>query len=155
MAFVFFTYNSGDRSAVTYDLDPNSAPLLFVEYDTSPVPVIIGTNPTSPSNDDTPTVTGTAIPGHTVNVYDGQAGIADVAVSHSTDDAEEENDGDMDLDSGDLDFTQKKVAVRFQNIDIPQGGIIQNAYIQFTAEDDHEHESTGVDIFAEAIDDAH
>lgn len=75
-------------------------------------------------------------------------------VSQSTDDAEEEYDGDMDLDSGDLDFTQKKVAVRFQNIDIPQDSIIKNAYIQFTAENNHEHESTGVDIFAEAIDDS-
>jgi len=75
-------------------------------------------------------------------------------ISQSTDDAEENDYGRMDLDSDDLDFTEQKVAVRFQNIDIPQGSIITNAYIQFTAEDNHEHQSTGVDIFAEAIDDA-
>ncbi len=79
----------------------------------------------------------------------------EVRVSQSSDDAEEENDGDMDLDSNDLYFTEKKVGVRFQNIEITQGSLITNAYIQFEAQDDHEHDSTGVDIFAEAIDDSY
>ena len=78
----------------------------------------------------------------------------EIRVSQSTDDAEEQDDGDMELTSGDLDFTQRKVGVRFQNVDIPQGSVITNAYIQFTAEDNNERRSTGVDIFAEAIDDS-
>jgi len=65
----------------------------------------------------------------------------EIRVSQSTDDAEENpSNGNMfESDEIDLDFTQQNVGVRFQDIDIPRGSVITNAYIQFTSENDDEH----------------
>ncbi len=58
----------------------------------------------------------------------------EVRVSESRDDAEETSGGNMMRISPDLEMGEKKVGVRFQNVTIPQGAQITNAFIQFKAE---------------------
>ena len=82
--------------------------------------------------------------------------VIDVSVSSDNDDAEEENDGDMDRSSGDLDMfqdSQEKIGIRFQNVQVPQGAIITNAYIQFEA-DESDSGSASMKINGEASDSA-
>ena len=78
-----------------------------------------------------------------------------VRISQSSDDAEQKENGDMDLDDkSDLDIAENQIGLRFQNINIPPGSTITRAYIQFTAENNNEKDSASVDIFAENIDNA-
>src|SRR3990170_2304675 len=78
-----------------------------------------------------------------------------IRVSHSFDDAEQKENGNMDLDDkSDLDIAENQIGLRFKNINIPQGSTITRAYIQFTAENNNEKDSTSVDIFAENTDNA-
>ena len=62
-------------------------------------------------------------------------------ISSSTDDAEEETiGGAMDLNSSDLELctdrgTSQWVGMRFNNLNIPQGANIVNAYIQFETDE--------------------
>ena len=60
-------------------------------------------------------------------------------VQAGNDDAEEKPNGNVDLESSDLDLVDaslpQTVGIRFNDINIPQGAIIVNAYIQFTAND--------------------
>lgn len=82
-----------------------------------------------------------------------------VQVSHDDDDAEEElDDGDMYLDSSDLEMSydgSKKqiVGIRFNDIVIPSTAEIVSAYIQFTA-DESDDKPTNLVIFGEATADA-
>jgi hypothetical protein len=69
----------------------------------------------------------------------------DIQIAHSRDDAEERSDGSIGKGSNDLElvFNQEgpgnsgnqTVGLRFNGVNIPQGSHINNAYIQFTAED--------------------
>ena len=87
--------------------------------------------------------------------YSEKSNGINVRISQNTDDAEEKKDGIMDLDDkSDLDIAKYQIGLRFQNIEIPSGSIITKAYIQFTAENDKEKDSAGVDIFAEDVDNA-
>ena len=65
--------------------------------------------------------------------------VAEVRVSASADDAEENGGGRVSLRSGDLEMTEDKdqqtVGIRFAAVDVPSGATITNAYVQFTAED--------------------
>ena len=76
-------------------------------------------------------------------------------IIQGSDDAEQDKN-DMDLDSSDLDLNEKDyVGLRFQNIDIPKGATITNAYVKFTVED--QEGDTGkaeVRIYAEDTDNA-
>lgn len=93
-----------------------------------------------------------------------------VRIDQSTDDAEELEgwfliDGSMTLDSPDLELGYdenglfgdeglfwnglQRVGLRFRNIDIPSGSIINSAYIQFTV-DEPDDKNTRVDIYGEA-----
>src|SRR3972149_3053606 len=75
-----------------------------------------------------------------------------IRISQNSDDAEQKSNGEMDLnDKLDLDIAEDQTGLRFQNINIPQGSIITKAYIQFTAANNNEEDSAGVDIFAENI----
>jgi outer membrane protein assembly factor BamB len=60
-------------------------------------------------------------------------------IKASDDDAEEDAEGNVNRDSGDLelvtDSSQQKVGLRFTDIAIPQGTKITNAYIQFTCDE--------------------
>ncbi len=68
----------------------------------------------------------------------------DRTITSNTDDAEErESDKVIELTSPDLDLGSKRVGVRFNNITIPQGAIITNAYLQFTAD---ENETSNVTL---------
>ena len=77
-----------------------------------------------------------------------------VRVAHDDDDAEENDDGNVDLGRNELELGKKKyVGVRFLNVSIPQGATIINASFEFTAQADHS-EHTDVTIFGENADDA-
>ena len=60
-------------------------------------------------------------------------------VSANTDDAEEEPDGSIDLNSSDLELvfnhSLQTVGVRFTNLSIPENAIITKAYIQFKVDE--------------------
>ncbi len=86
-------------------------------------------------------------------------------ITRSEDDAEELGQGLMTLDSGDIDLGEGEeagvaptyfVGVRFTNMKIPKGARIQNAYLQFTAEESG-NDSAGpsdLEIRAELTDNA-
>ena len=79
------------------------------------------------------------------------------AVSNSSDDVEEFDDGDMKLTSGDLEMALDgtdvlKVGVRFTGLKIPQGATINNAYIQFTSDDTENVNPCNLNISAESSD---
>jgi hypothetical protein len=66
----------------------------------------------------------------------GSGSPIDRTVSGSSDDAEEASDKKMKLTDVDLDMNEQKwVGTKFNNISIPRGATITNAYIQFTTED--------------------
>ncbi len=76
-------------------------------------------------------------------------------VSQSSDDAEENQIGVLSLSSSDLELVNdgivngdQQVGIRFNNISVPVGATITNAYIQFTAKDD-ENNNTNLDISVE------
>ena len=84
--------------------------------------------------------------------------IVDVQVAASSDDAEEKPSGSMRLTSSDLELTQDKtnqqvVGMRFTGVNIPPGASIQNAYIQFQA-DETGSDPTSLTIYGEAVDNA-
>jgi len=72
------------------------------------------------------------------------------------DDAEERSSGYMYIGSSDLELTedgstQQTIGIRFQNIQIPQGATITNAYIRFTV-DEVSTDITNLTIFGEDVD---
>ncbi|MGA1843834.1 MAG: PilC/PilY family type IV pilus protein [bacterium] len=103
--------------------------------------------------------------------YDGESGAApllhveyihsgthvlDVRVSHSHDDAEEASNGNVSRSSSDLelvrDGSDQIVGIRFQNVTIPPGADIANAYIEFVV-DEAKSQATSLTIRGEAMDD--
>jgi lysophospholipase L1-like esterase/Rieske Fe-S protein len=84
--------------------------------------------------------------------------IFDIQVSASSDDAEETvSTGQMLVKNSDLelafDGTPQAVGLRFTDIDIPQGALIQNAYVQFQV-DETSSEATSLMIRGQEIDNA-
>jgi len=91
-----------------------------------------------------------------------QSGTISSRVSQNDDDAEEcFSDGDMYMDSSDLEFTQDSscsgstqiVGMRFEDIDIPQGAVINSAYIEFET-DETDSGTTHITFSGEDVDDA-
>ena len=85
-------------------------------------------------------------------------GTLDIRVMDGADDAEEAvSSGDMSLGSRDLELIHEDsdqiVGIRFQNVFIPKGSSITNAYITFTA-DETSSQLTNLTINAEAADNA-
>ena len=82
----------------------------------------------------------------------------EVQVSQGSDDAEEDlSNGEMYVDSSDLELIQDSpddqlVGIRFQNITVPQGAVVTTAYIEFEV-DEGSSEATSLFIQAEAADD--
>jgi|GEM_PF-5347519 len=74
-------------------------------------------------------------------------------ISSYEDDANEFEDGEMELNDNDLHIGYRLGATRFQNIDIPKGAHIKEAYIQFIAQDVKTGECT-TKIFGESTGDA-
>ena len=82
----------------------------------------------------------------------------DIPVSTGSDDAEEYDSGTMGLIGQDLDLVYngsgtQTVGIRFTNINIPYGAVIQNAWIQFTA-DAVSSDTASLTIRTEAVDNA-
>ncbi|NNM03056.1 MAG: DUF5011 domain-containing protein, partial [Nitrosopumilus sp.] len=85
----------------------------------------------------------------------GTTGVIDVRVATGTDDAEEDDDEDVSLNSSDLDLNEEEyVGMRFNGIEIPNGATITNAYVQLTTEDDQDTGYAKVKIFAQDSDNA-
>jgi len=91
-----------------------------------------------------------------------QAATIEKRVSTGNDDAEElVSNGHMSLSSSDLELINDSsyhggdqiVGIRFQNIQVPQGYTITNAYIEFSC-DEKDSASTTLAIYGEDIDDA-
>ena len=63
--------------------------------------------------------------------------------------------GALDFSSGDIDLTestgegQQSIGLRFKDVNVPQGTSIDNAYIQFTAD---ESDSTSVNLLVQGVD---
>jgi VCBS repeat-containing protein len=93
----------------------------------------------------------------TVNAVGGAPIIEAVRVEASSDDAEEEESGAMDLNSSDLELvleaSNQTVGMRFNGIDIPQGATVSKAYIQFQT-DETNSEATSLSLQGEATDNA-
>lgn len=82
--------------------------------------------------------------------------VVEARIENSSDDAEEESNGDVTLTSSDLDFDDGDydwVGLRFVDLDIPQGSIITNAYIELVVDED-DSSTTNVTIWGENIDNA-
>ena len=82
----------------------------------------------------------------------------DARVSASSDDAEQRPSGRVMLTSSDLELTQDKsnqqiAGMRFTGLNIPPGASIQNAYLQFQA-DETGSDPTSLTIHGQAIDNA-
>ncbi len=83
-------------------------------------------------------------------------------IAASSDDAEEKAaDGSINLTSGDIELlydnshgAHQTVGLRFLDLDIPNGAIINSAYIQFTSEATINQDPTLIKIYGEATDDA-
>ncbi len=80
-------------------------------------------------------------------------------VDRSSDDAEERENGNCQYTSGDLDIptegTNRWVGVRFNDIDVPNGATIVNAYVQFVANMDDDNENPcSITIWGQDTDDA-
>ena len=79
-------------------------------------------------------------------------------LSNGNDDAEERSNGNMYLNSSDLEFVTdgertQIVGMRFQAIDVPRGATIRGAYITFTTDETDDIE-TALILRAQAADDA-
>lgn len=84
--------------------------------------------------------------------------IISVAVSQGSDDAEEEvSTGDISLSSSDLELVydggDQIIGIRFNNINVPNGATITNAFIQFTT-DEVTEDATNLTIVGENVDNA-
>jgi len=81
----------------------------------------------------------------------------EVRVSASSDDAEEDPNGVVDLTSSDLELIQEKreqvVGVRFGGVAVPRGARILDAYVQFKV-DEVSTDPTTLSLQVEASDDA-
>jgi hypothetical protein len=81
----------------------------------------------------------------------------DIAVSTSSDDAEQQASGFFELTSTDLELVveraSQKVGIRFNGVDIPQGIQVVSAYIQFKV-DETSSGAASLRIVGEAADDA-
>ena len=89
-----------------------------------------------------------------------QASTIEVRVSTGNDDAEERSDGRMNRGSNDLELINcssrgdQIVGIRFQNVQVPQGYTITNAYIEFSADETNNIDPSNLTIYGHDIDDA-
>ena len=92
--------------------------------------------------------------GWIIGVDEVYADTVAVRVSADNDDAEESDSGSMDLSSSDLELiresSNQQVGVRFQNIAIEQGAIINSAYIEFACDEAWPTETTSLTFYGQA-----
>lgn len=120
-SMVFLVTGTGERSAESYNGAPNAAAMLHIEFSS------------------------------------GNTSTFSVPISSSSDDAEETtSSGNMDLTSSDIELvdeggtSNQYVGLRFNNLTIPAGATVSNAYIQFTV-DEGTSNVCNLDIHAEAV----
>ncbi|MCK4984287.1 MAG: VWA domain-containing protein, partial [Desulfobacterales bacterium] len=123
-AMAFIVEGSGRRTAVSYDQNSGFAPLLHVAYN------------------------------------DGSDYAIDVRVSQSSDDGEEKiGQTSVHLTSADLEMVDDQgngdqiIGIRFQNLSIPQGATITEAYLEFVV-DESDTATTNLTIWGEDMDNA-
>ncbi|MEO0468441.1 MAG: metallophosphoesterase, partial [Bacteroidota bacterium] len=84
------------------------------------------------------------------------------SIQTGNDDAEEASNGNVDLNSSDLELVRddgnnagnQVVGLRFDNLKVPQGAVILDAYLQFQSAGNNNHHPNEMLIQAEAVDDA-
>ncbi len=80
-----------------------------------------------------------------------------IGVADKADDAEEDASGSVNLASSDLELTTDKtkqiIGIRFQDVEIPPGGVITKAYLQFKV-DEATTEATRLTLHGQAADTA-
>ncbi len=146
---------SGERKAESYNGDQAGAPVLYVEFDTSTVEICddVDSDNVCDISDNCPAVNN---PGQNDADNDGigddcddctdvdddgvcDPDVVDILVSAGSDDAEEYASGKMNSTSSDLeliyDRSTQVVGIRFNQVEIPQGATITNAYIQFQVDE--------------------
>ena len=99
----------------------------------------------------------TATAATTITNDDVPGTVFEVRVSASSDDAEEKASGSVSLSSSDLELIDDRgaqtVGIRFAGIEVPQGAVIVNAYLQFQV-DEKDAGAATLEIRGEAVDDA-
>ena len=153
--------------ALTYSIVNNTNPSLFAATTINGVPRTL-TLDYAPDTDGTAEITVratdtgnlSAVTTFTVTVSPFNLGnpvTIQSRVAAGSDDAEESASGGVSLTSSDLELTlestQQVVGMRFTGLNIPPGSTIQNAYIQFQA-DEANSEATLLTISGQAIDNA-
>lgn len=108
-------------------------------------PTYTATPVNTPTHTNTPLPTNTPTPSYTPTNTNTPAAVPitlEVRVADGDDDAEERATGAMYLTSTDLELVDdppnrigQTLGIRFQNITIPQGATITNAYIEFTVDE--------------------
>ena len=77
-------------------------------------------------------------------------------IDKSSNDAEEDSSGNVNRTSGDIELVNdggnQVVGLRFENLNIPQGAVIEDAYIQFTSKNDDNENPRKLDIYGEDSD---
>jgi|GEM_PF-919142 len=105
------------------------------------------------------TLDGKTVSSNTVCIsLEGESGLNYVAVriNNGSDDMEEDEDGNMDDGSSDLEIVKESsiqvIGTRFADVSIPKNAEIINAYIQFTVDEPNKSQDPfNVDIQAEAV----
>ncbi|MCH8839938.1 MAG: cadherin-like domain-containing protein [Planctomycetes bacterium] len=156
--------------ALTYTIENNTNPSLFTS---TTIDGVLGTLTLdyAPATDGTAIITVRATDTGTPPLFVETTFTVDVTpvnpnnpitievqVSTSSDDAEERPFGTVKLTSSDLEMTldktnQQIVGMRFTSLNIPPGASVQNAYLQFQA-DETGSDPTSLTIYGQAIDNA-
>jgi hypothetical protein len=166
-ALALIITGTGHRVAVAYDGIPKSAPLLRIEYTTvssttttsttSTTTTTTSTSSTTSSTSSTTTSTSTtsASTSSTTTTVPPSMSVVDIRVASRADDAEEMSSGSVDLTSSDLELVDdndlQTVGLRFQEVTVPRGAVIRNAYVQFQV-DEATSEPTSLSVKGQASD---
>jgi len=153
-AMAFIITGTGERVAEAYDGSPGTAPQLCISYENS-CPAQ-GT----PCDDGNASTVDDREDGNCNCSGVPPIGQVCLRISSGLDDAEQIQDGSMYFNSTDIELTfddnpnenrgNQTVGLRFPNLQIPQGAIVSNAYLQFTV-DEANSEATSVTIRAEDV----
>ncbi len=135
------TYNKGSSVTVT------ATPVSGWQFDGWSGALSGTTNPTNVTmnSDKNVTATFSAVTGG------GESRTIEVPIINGADDVEENQNGSLYANSSDLEMVYdsynsngyQKIGLRFRSVDIPKNAIINNAYLQFTAD---ESNSTGASL---------
>ncbi|MCB9048936.1 MAG: metallophosphoesterase [Lewinellaceae bacterium] len=118
----------------------------------------ITTKPGDPCNDGNPNTVGETIQADcTCGGGNSTPALSCSRVNTSSDDAEQQG-GPTDLSSSDLELTtdpnlgNQTIGMRFNGLNLPQGAVITNAYIQFTVDENVNDNPCTIQIFGQAAD---